>query len=105
MIDHMYIPSGFKLWALFKPSKEKRPACLGTELLQKAGAKAVCAACATRTEDLDFKGWVVVPAREKADLGSEKAGLKTWGGFEVCCHFMERIEVGPGVAEFDLEDD
>ncbi len=105
MIVKMNIPPGFKLWLLFKHSEQERPACLGSVLSQKVGARAVCDACATRKDNLEPNGWVVVPAREKADPGSEKAGLKTWGGFAVCCHFTERIDVLPGMTEFDLKED
>lgn len=92
----MSVPEGFKRWVRFGPSitSERERTCLDRGvIIQRVGAQAICDSCPLRKEGLEPNAIFDVPKNEKADLGSEKAGLKTWNGKPVCCHMGERAVV------------
>ena len=97
----MSVTEGFKRWVRFGPTKTPMPSCIERGVVvQKIGAKAICSpSCPANYPDLEPTGCFDVPKREKADPGSEKAGLKTWNGYPTCCHMGERAVVSSEVSE------
>ncbi len=89
----MKVPSGFKRWTKFT-EQAGAPACINNGIFQKEGAKTICDSCPTRQEGLIPAGCFDVPLSERADSGSEKAGLKTWNCEPTCCHLGQRAVIG-----------